>query len=222
MSTDDRADTVDRCAAMAEATSHRETLILGQPPRVLPTQAEAVVRAAQLHLTKLRGNAPETAGSVAIADIPDMVLTLLGCHPDLYELVASVSVYLLGKTTLPRRDFELLVLRTDWLCQSPYNWGEHVKIAKRSGVSAEEIERVICGSDATGWSEHDRALLRAAEELHADAMISDATWAILAKRFSEKQLFEVIVLVGQFTLVTYFQNSLRLRLSAGNEGLRAR
>jgi hypothetical protein len=53
-------------------------------------------------------------------------------------------------------------------------------------------------------------------------MISDATWEMLAKRLDEKQLFELAVLVGQFTTVAYFQNSLRLRLSEDNKGLRAR
>lgn len=195
--------------------------MLGKPPRILPIHSETVIKAAQEHTAKLRGTS-SNASPVAIADIPEMIVTLIGCHPELYERMADVSVQLLGKTTLPRRDFELLVLRTDWLCQSPYNWGEHVRIAKKFGITSEEIERVTQGSTASGWNPHESALIKAAEELHENAMLSDETWAVLAKNFSEQQLFELIVLVGQFTLVTYVQNSLRLRLSAGNEGLSAR
>jgi 4-carboxymuconolactone decarboxylase len=53
-------------------------------------------------------------------------------------------------------------------------------------------------------------------------MISDSTWAVLSKRLDEKQLFELPVLAGQFTMVAYFQNALRLWLGQGNIGLRAR
>ena len=205
-----------------EAIKSREALILGKPPRISANYTEDMVKAAQAHVAKLRGASPESAAAIAVADIPEMVVALLGCHPELYEKVADVSVQLMARTSLPRRDLELVVLRTDWLCQSPYNWGEHVRIAKRFGVTTEEIERVIQGSSATGWSKHDRALVKAAEELHENAVISDATWNTLTAAFDEKQMFELIVLVGQFSLVTYFQNTLRLRLSPGSEGLCAR
>ena len=207
---------------VSDCSRKREDLVLGRPPRILPTYSETIIRAAQEHTAKLRGTTSTAATNVAIADIPEMVVTLLGCHADLYEKVAAVSVHLLRETTLPRRDLELVVLRVDWLCQSPYNWGEHVRIAKRFGIRSDEIEQITLGSTAPSWSEHDRALLQAAEELHNDAMISDETWKILEISFNEKQLFELVVLVGQFTLVTYFQNSLRLRLSPGNEGLQGR
>lgn len=204
----------------------RQSLIVDHPPRIAANYSEEVVKAARQHTAHLRttasGGAAPDPSSIAISDIPEMIVTLMGCHPELYEKVADVSVMLMAKSNLPRRDLELVVLRTDWLCQSPYNWGEHASIAKRYGVTSEEIQRITSGSAADGWSEHDRTLVRAAEELHENAMLSDETWTLLRKTFSEKQVFELIVLVGQFTLVTYFQNSLRIPLTPGNEGLAAR
>lgn len=209
-------------SSVSERTKKREELVLGKPPRIPAVYSEAVIKAAQAHTATLRGASAQNSAAVAVADIPEMILTLLNCYPDLYERVAAVSVQLLGKSTLPRRDFELVVLRTDWLCQSPYNWGEHAKVAKRFGITSDEIEQVTVGSSADCWNEHDRALLKVAEELHKDAMVSDETWEVLSRSFDQKQMFELIVLVGQFTLVTYFQNSLRLRLAPTNEGLRSR
>jgi len=205
----------------------RQQEILSKPPRIEPKFTDGIIRASQEHVAKLRttgGNtsAPADPESIPVDAIPEMIVTLMGCHPKLYEKVADVSVALMAKSSLPRRDLELAVLRTDWLCQSPYNWGEHAVIAKRFGITEEEIERVTRGSDAAGWTEHDKALMRAAEELHDVAMISDETWSVLVKSFSEKQLFELIVLVGQFTLVTYFQNSLRFRVAGDSRGLMAR
>lgn len=209
------------------AVLQRHDDIINRPPRITPSTDPEVIKAAQQHVAKLRttGGDPSAAmdaASIEVSMIPEMVMSLMSCHPDLYEKVAEVSVALMAQSRLPRRDLELVVLRTDWLCQSPYNWGEHVAIAKRVGITTEEIERVTHGSDASGWSEHERALLKAAEELHGGAMLSDDTWEMLSDIFSDDQIFELIVLVGQFTLVTYFQNSLRFRLSRDSDGLLAR
>jgi len=207
--------------------SVREKSILGKPPRIEAELSDEVIAMARMHIAKLRTTGGETISQEAleaidVSMIPEMVLSLLSCHPELYECLAAVSVMLMAKTELSRRDLELVVLRTDWLCQSPYNWGEHVSIAKRYGVTDEEIERVTQGPSAPEWTDHDRALMSAADELHNDNMLSDETWDALAASFSEKQMFELIVLVGQFTLVTNFQNTLRFRLGEGNRGLQSR
>ena len=89
--------------------------------------------------------------------------------------------HVLGKSTLPARERELVILRIGWLCRSGYEWGQHVAIGKAAGLSDEEIARIPKGADAAGWSAADRALLRATDELHGDAFISDATWAELAR-----------------------------------------
>jgi alkylhydroperoxidase family enzyme len=52
-------------------------------------------------------------------------------------------------------------------------------------------------------------------------MISDATWAVLATHFDDKQLIELPIVIGQYHAVAYLQNALRMRLHSGNQGLRA-
>lgn len=153
--------------------------------------------------------------------LPDFITTMLR-HPGLYQTHLGLGLFLF-KGAMTVRDRELAILRTGWLCQAPYEWGEHVKIGKNlAGVTDEEIERVMTGSTADGWSEHERALLCAVEELHADAMISDETWAVLAKNMNEQQLLELPVLIGQYMGVAFLQNSIRARPIEGNTGLAAR
>jgi alkylhydroperoxidase family enzyme len=117
---------------------------------------------------------------------------------------------------------ELAILRIAWLCQAPYEWGEHVLVGKRFGLTSEDIARVIDGPNAEGLEPHDGAILQAVDELHRDAMISDATWSRLSQRLDERQLIELPIVVGQYQAVAYYQNSLRLRLHTGNDGLKAR
>ncbi|CAN5415188.1 hypothetical protein BH10PSE14_BH10PSE14_03030 [soil metagenome] len=156
-----------------------------------------------------------------LANLPEIMRTMLR-HPALFTQLANTGLQLLGHGALPGRDRELAILRIGWLCRAPYEWGEHVLIAKKYGVTSTEIEAITMGSIAPDWSEHDRAILRAAEELYADATISDATWATLAARYDDRQLIELPVVIGQYQAVAYYQNALRLRLHHDNPGLSAR
>ncbi len=119
---------------------------------------------------------------------------------------------------IPARDRELLILRTGWNCQSEYEWAQHVVIGRAAGLSDEEIHRVTVGPDAGGWSEFDSTLLRAADELHEDWCVTDATWAALAEVYDTSQLIELPMLVGQYHLVAMTLNSLGVALDPGLSG----
>jgi 4-carboxymuconolactone decarboxylase len=141
-------------------------------------------------------------------------------HPGLFRKWLPFGGKLLsGK--LPPRERELLILRTGWRCQAEYEWGQHVVIGKEAGITDEEVERVKAGPDDEGWSDFDATLLRAADELHDDSCISDATWAALAERYDEKQLIEVTMVVGQYHLVSFALNSLGVQREPGVAGFEA-
>jgi alkylhydroperoxidase family enzyme len=119
---------------------------------------------------------------------------------------------------LPPRERELLILRTGWLCQAEYEWGQHVIFAKAAGLTDAEIARIKEGPDAAGWEPFDATLLRAADELHAEAFISNATWAALSERYSPEQLMDVVFAVGQYTLVSMALNTFGVQLDKGVKG----
>lgn len=138
-------------------------------------------------------------------------------HPGLFARWLPFGGKLLaGK--LPARERELLVLRTGWLCGSTYEWAQHVIVGRTAGLTDTEIERVAAGPDAEGWDRFDAVVLRAADELHDDSFITDATWAALAERYDEAQLVEVPMLVGHYHLVSFTLNSLGVPLEEGAAG----
>ena len=104
------------------------------------------------------------------------------------------------------RERELLILRIGWLNQAEYEWAQHVEIAKRSGISAEEIERIKRGPGA-GWNDLEDALIRAVDELYENSVVSDQTWATLAAHLSVQQLMDLVFTVGQYNLVSWALNS---------------
>jgi alkylhydroperoxidase family enzyme len=146
----------------------------------------------------------------------------LARSPGAFAAFLDLGTELSTATALDARSRELVILRVGWLLGGPYVWGEHVKVARREGLSVEEIERVTKGSTSEGWSDRERALLKGVEELHADAMISDATWADLAAHYDERQLVELPMLVGHYHLTVFVQNALRIRLNPHNVGLPSR
>src|SRR5262245_5650221 len=142
----------------------------------------------------------------------------LAHHPKLMKRWLVFGNHVLAKSTLPPRDRELAILRVGWLCRAEYEWGQHVLIARGSGVSDAEIERVAAGPDAAGWSAKDAALLRAVDELHADQFIGDAAWAALSRHYDVQQRVDLIFAVGQYTLVSMALNTLGVQLDAGVPG----
>ncbi|MBP6482643.1 MAG: hypothetical protein KA310_17425, partial [Pseudomonadales bacterium] len=51
------------------------------------------------------------------------------------------------------------------------------------------------------WDPVDADLLRAVDELHADACIGDATWARLSAHFDAKQLLDIEFAVGCYDVL---------------------
>jgi len=146
------------------------------------------------------------------------VFATMAHHPALLKGWLSFGTALFTNGLLPPRDRELLALRTIRNCRSDYEWGQHLVIARKVGISNDEIEKLAGGpADQAGWSPHDAALLRFADELHAEARPSDATWAALAADYDEARLIEALFTVGQYHLGSFLLNGAGVVPEAGLE-----
>ncbi len=196
------------------ATRHAQ--VVGSGPRIeaiadseMSSEARAIVDAVRA-----------SAGAGPASEVPDYMRTL-SKHPALFRSQMETGTVFF-KGLISPRERELAVLRIGWLAGAPYEWGEHVKISQRYGVTPEEIERAIIGSAAPGWSEHDQAILRGVEELIGDFALSQTTWDVLAKSWDEAQMIEFPAMVGQYVAIAFIQNSIRSRLAPENTGLSLR
>jgi 4-carboxymuconolactone decarboxylase len=147
------------------------------------------------------------------------VFTTLAQHPKLLKRWLVFANHVLAKSELPARDRELAILRTGWRCAAPYEWGQHVAIARGVGITDDEVARVAAGPDAPGWPTDDAALLRAVDELHDDGTIRDATWATLADRYDTHQLMDLVFAIGQYHLVSFALNAFRVERDDGVSGV---
>ena len=136
-------------------------------------------------------------------------------HADLLDPFLGFASALATRGALPRRASELLALRAAWNCRSEFEWGHHARYARAAGLSETEIDAIPVGPAAPGWSEADRALLCAADELHAQKAITEATWSALASRWNPAQLVEIAFVVGQYTMLSMVAGALRVPLEEG-------
>ena len=157
---------------------------------------------------------PYTAAEAAILSPRERNGEVLGVWstcanaPRLCNAWLEFTDYLLRESSLPIRDRELLILRIGYLNQGAYEWAAHRGLALSVGINEDELKDITIGSSADSWSEWDSALLKAAEELHEAALVSEETWTTLSRQYDTRQMMEVVFTVGQYNLVAMYLNSL--------------
>jgi alkylhydroperoxidase family enzyme len=129
------------------------------------------------------------------------VLGTLARHPGLAQAFHTFNGHVLFATTLSPRQRELLVLRVAAVRDATYEWRQHVVLAGDAGIGADEVTWIAQGPEAAGWSALDRALIRAVDELLADARVADATWEVLASELDDQQLMDLVFTVGAYDLL---------------------
>jgi len=149
------------------------------------------------------------------ADAAHNIFKTLAHHPDLMRRWLVFANHILFKSTLPLRERELVILRIGYLCNAGYEWGQHVQVARKAGMSDEEILSAKSGPDTPGISSRDRLLLQATDELHGECHISDDTWAALLHHFDDRQLMDLVFTVGQYNLVSMVLNTLGVQPDEG-------
>jgi alkylhydroperoxidase family enzyme len=153
------------------------------------------------------------AAQFATSGMPNAVATYLN-HPSLAEHILPFEHYVWNDSTLLPRHRALIGLRTAWLTRSNYLWAHRTGAARQAGLTTEEIRRIAQGPDAKGWDGFEAALLRAADELHVDSFISDATWQALSARYNTNQLVDVVDTVGTLTMHAGAINSLGVEIES--------
>jgi len=155
-------------------------------------------------------------GKVGGGRVLNIFRTLAHAPKALTAFLGWGSYILSRRNALSERDRELVILRTGYNCRSGYEWTQHKRIGLDSGLSEDEIERIKTGPDANGWSEIDRAMLRATDDLTSDHFVSDANWAALAP-LGDKGRMDLVMTVGQYTQVSMMLNSFGIQVEDGWE-----
>ena len=173
-----------------------------------------------LGVTVSRVAGDEAGGGAPPRTKPLHILTVMAHHPTFLGPFIEWATALAQHGLLTRREQEILALRVALNCASEFEWGHHVVYARAAGMTEDDIDRVVTGPEASAWSDSERALIRAADELTSSAYdISEETWAVLRAQYDDARLTEIPFVVGQYTMLSMFANSLGVVLEPDYEPL---
>jgi 4-carboxymuconolactone decarboxylase len=195
------AITIRACAALVVVTA-------------VSAQVPAAARVAPVPDAQRSEEQRSIASEFTSTGMVNAVATLLH-YPALAQALLTHERYVSTASTLPPRHRLLLLLRTSWLARSDYLWAHRAAAARRAGFTDEDLTRIARGGDAAGWDPFEADLLRAADELHVDSFISDATWRALSARYDTNQMIDTIDTVGATTMHAGVLNSLGVQVEAG-------
>ncbi len=146
-------------------------------------------------------------------------LGLMLTYPALAKAFLTFNNHVAMASSISGRVREILILRISWLRRAEYEFVQHVVLGLRAGLTKAQIERIQSGPDAPGWDAVDADLLRAVDELHADAHISDDTWERLSVHFNMSQLMDIVFAVGCYDLLAMVFKTFGAQLEPGVEPL---
>jgi 4-carboxymuconolactone decarboxylase len=158
------------------------------------------------------------------ATAPDDVRTALDALPPLnvFRMVAHAETAfrpwlrfggaLLGAAELEARLRELAILQVARLTPgADYEWVQHVPIHLAVGGPEAQIDALAAGDlTAECFSEAERLVLAFTTEVVRDAAPSETTWAAASRRFSPREIIELLLTIGQYMMLGRVMATTRL------------
>ncbi len=139
-------------------------------------------------------------------------------YPEGAGAVAKLLTTLLYKNRIEARQRELIILRIGWRSGAEYEFCSHVGVAKRIGMTDDEILGVRDPDRCAAFSELDRAILQMTDELLDGFEIRPATRAILERSFTPEQFVELLLAVSNWRLFAIFLKNVDVPLDPGTPG----
>ena len=136
-------------------------------------------------------------------------------NPNVGDRVQRLGEALRFDISLPRNVIEVatLVVGSHWRAQ--FEWWAHDRLARQAGVSEAVIAAIKRGERPEFSDEDEAGAYEVASELYRTQRLSDASYAKAVQRFGESGLFELVALVGYYSLVSLLLNGFDVPLPGG-------
>lgn len=146
----------------------------------------------------------------SVAHEPLALFRLLHHHLDLAGRMRVTGAGLLAHGQLPALDREIVIARVCARAGCRYEWGVHAAVfASEVGLTLDQLAATVSGGpEEPVWSPGQSTLIRAVDELHDAAHLSDETWSALQSRYEVPQLVELLVLAGWYRMISCVANGL--------------
>ena len=137
---------------------------------------------------------------------------VMGHSPRLLHQFMRLGSDLRHKTKLDPRLRELAILTVGRLTNAPYEYVHHIAIARRTGVSEEQIDGLPVWERHPAFSEQERAVIRYAEAVTRDIRVSEQVFDAVRAFLDEEQMVELAMNVAFYNLVVRFLEPMQVEL----------
>jgi 4-carboxymuconolactone decarboxylase len=121
--------------------------------------------------------------------------------PQLADRVRALEDYFRFDAELPARDRELVILVTAREMEARYAWARHEHRAHEEGTAPEAVSAVRTNAPLDGLTQRDRLLVEITRTLVRTRRLSEAQYAQIIGEVGERQLIELVALVGHYSLI---------------------
>jgi len=139
--------------------------------------------------------------------------SVLAHAPAIGAQALRLVLALMTETALDPKLRELVILRTVQRCNGQYAWVQHVAIAKSVGVNYGQIMALECGeAPAVLFTQRERTAFRLADDIVDTACATGATLSAIRHEFSEREVVELLLLIGYFRMICGVMSTLEVRI----------
>ena len=148
-----------------------------------------------------------------LAKLPPLnVFRMMANAPASFRSLIEFAFSLLVTSEFDARKREIAILRVAHVTHASYEWFQHVIVAKRVGVTDQEIEKIGVNGPVVGLDEEGNLLCRVADEISNEVRLGDDALQQILDRYGTRQATELILCVSYFNLLSRFLESTRVEL----------
>jgi alkylhydroperoxidase family enzyme len=129
------------------------------------------------------------------------IFKALGHTPNLLRRFCQMGSELRNKTELDPKLRELAICTVGRLTDAQYEFVHHWNIARRVGVSREQLEALADWEKSPTFNDHERAVIRYAVEATNNVRVTDAAWNALKAFLDTRRIMELVQNVAFYNMV---------------------
>jgi len=134
---------------------------------------------------------------------------VMGHNPKMLAGWIEFAYSLRRDCTTPRVLRELMILRGAQVCNSAYEWSQHLRMGREAGVTEAQIQNLQFWRESPHYSAPERAALAFMESVMA-CDTSDETVDELKKHFNPSEIIELVFTAAFYAMVPRFLNAMRV------------
>ena len=145
-------------------------------------------------------------------EMPEIYRTLANA-PRLLRAWTDLAWPLRNEVLVPRGLRELAIMRVAQLTGTLTEWHAHAPLALQHGVTRRQLDELDGWHLSEAFDDVEQEVLALTDQVTVDVAVDDATFALLAARWSPQELVEITLTVAFYCCVSRFLRAFEIQPS---------